>query len=88
MVEVTGYLPTNKLAAGPDYLGPFYKANPHFQTAARETERALPWQGYPGGNSVRVWRTQREIIVGVMRGEIAPEAGLDRLVKETNPLLK
>jgi PAS domain S-box-containing protein len=55
---------------------------------ARETERALPWQGYPGGNSVRVWRTQREIIVGVMRGEIAPEAGLDRLVKETNALLK
>jgi len=88
VVEVTGYLPTNKLAAGPGYLGPFYKANPHFQTAARETERALPWQGYPGGNSVRVWRTQREIIVGVMRGEIAPEAGLDRLVKETNALLK
>ena len=88
VVEVTGYLPTNKLAAGPDYLGPFYKANPHFQTAARETERAVPWQGYPGGNSVRVWRTQREIIVGVMRGEIAPEAGLDRLVKETNALLK
>jgi len=24
----------------------------------------------------------------VMRGEIAPEAGLDRLVKETNALLK
>jgi multiple sugar transport system substrate-binding protein len=88
VVEVTGYLPTNKLASGPEYLGPFYKANPHFQTAARETERAVPWQGYPGGNSVRVWRTQREIIVGVMRGDIAPEAGLERLVNETNALLK
>ena len=53
----------------------------------RPTAR-VPWQGYPGGNSVRVWRTQREIIIGVMRGEIAPEAGLDRLVKETNALLK
>lgn len=88
VVEVTGYLPTNKLASGPDYLGPFYQANPHFATAARETERAVPWQGYPGGNSVRVWRTQRETLVGVMRGEIAPEAGLERLIKETNALLK
>jgi len=88
VVEVTGYLPTNKLASGPQYLGPFYQANPHFATAARQTDRALPWQGYPGGNSVRVWRTQREIITGVMRGEIAPEAGLDRLVRETNALIK
>ena len=37
VVEGTGYLPTNKLASGPDYLGPFYAANPHFATAARET---------------------------------------------------
>jgi multiple sugar transport system substrate-binding protein len=88
VVEVTGYLPTNKLAAGPEFLGPFYQANPHFATAARQTDRAVPWQGYPGGNSVRVWRTQREIITGVMRGDIAPDAGLDRLVKETNALIK
>jgi multiple sugar transport system substrate-binding protein len=88
VVEITGYLPTNKLAAGPNYLGPFYQANPHFMTAARETDRAVPWQGYPGGSSVRVWRTQREVINGVMRGEIAPEAGLERLVKETNALMK
>ena len=88
VVEVTGYLPTNRLASGPDYLGPFYQANPNFATAARESDRAVPWQGYPGGNSVRVWRTQREIIVGVMRGEVAPEAGLERLTKETNALLK
>src|SRR5919112_2723281 len=88
VVEVTGYLPTNKLAAGPDYFGAVFKGQPPFQTAARETERAVPWQGYPGGNSVRVWRTQREIIVGVMRGDIAPEAGLERLVKEKNALLE
>jgi multiple sugar transport system substrate-binding protein len=88
VVEVTGYLPTNKLATGPQYLGAFYQANPHFATATRQTDRAVPWQGYPGGNSVRVWRTQREVITGVMRGEIAPEAGLEKLVKETNALIK
>ena len=29
-----------------------------------------------------------EIITGVMRGDIGPEAGLDKLVKETNALIK
>jgi multiple sugar transport system substrate-binding protein len=88
VVEVTGYLPTNKQAAGPAYLGPFYAANPHFQTAARETDRAVPWQGYPGGNSVRVWRQQRETINAIMRGEMTPEAGLDKIVQDTTALMK
>ena len=47
-----------------------------------------PWQGYPGGNSVRIWRTQREIINAVMRGETTAEAGLERIVKESNALMK
>lgn len=88
VVEVTGYLPTNKLASGPDYLGPFYKANPHFQTAAAETDRAVPWQGYPGGNSVRVWRQQRETVVAIMRGEIAPAAGLEKMAADTTALMR
>ena len=50
--------------------------------------RSLPWQGYPGGNSVRIWRAQRDIITSVMRGETTPEAGLERLVAETNALMK
>ena len=57
VVEVTGYLPTNKLAAGPQYLESFYQANPHFATAARQTNRAVPWQGYraaiPSGSGGR-----------------------------------
>ena len=50
--------------------------------------RASPWQGYPGGNSVRIWRQQREVIAGVMRGEIQPKAGLERMVSETEALMK
>ena len=45
-------------------------------------------QGYPGGNSVRIWRQQREVIAGVMRGEIQPKAGLERMVAETEALMK
>lgn len=88
VVEVTGYLPTNRLAASPNYLGPFYEANPNFRTAGRQTDRAVPWQGYPGGNSVRVWRQQRETINAVMRGEIAPESGLEKIAQDTTALMK
>ena len=87
VVETSGYLPTNLRAVGPEFLGPFYDANPNFRTVTRQMERSVPWQGYPGGNSVRIWRTQREIINRVMRGEVAPEAGLERLVRETTALM-
>ena len=83
-----GYLPTNLRAPGPEYPRAVLRRQSELPTPPVQIERALPWQGYPGGNSVRIWRTQREIIIGVMRGEIAPEAGLERLVKETNALLK
>ncbi len=88
VVETTGYLPTNLRATGPEYLGPFYDKNPNFRTVSLQMDRSAPWQGYPGGNSVRIWRAQREIITGVMRGEIDPKAGYDRLIKETNALMK
>jgi multiple sugar transport system substrate-binding protein len=88
VVETTGYMPTNLRATGPEFLGSFYDKNPNFRTVSLETSRATPWQGYPGGNSVRIWRTQRDIINAVMRGQETPEAGLDRLVKETNTLIK
>ena len=63
-------MPTNLRAAGPEFLGSFYDKNPNFRTVSLQVERAKPWQGYPGGQSVKIWRTQREIINAVMRGEI------------------
>ncbi|MGH6859890.1 MAG: ABC transporter substrate-binding protein [Phyllobacterium sp.] len=88
VVETSGYLPTNKRAVGPDYLGPYYDANPNFKTITLQMDRSVPWQGYPGGNSVRIWRTQREIVNGVMRGDLTPSDGLKQLVDETTALMK
>lgn len=88
VVESTGYLPTNLRATGPDFLGPFYDKNPNFRTVSLQMDRSVPWQGYPGGNSVKTWRAQREIITAVMRGELAPKAGYERLMKETAALVK
>lgn len=88
VVEMTGYLPTNVRALEKEYLGAFYDANPNFRAPALQVERALPWDGYPGGNAVRIWRNQRDIITSVMRGDTTPEAGLERMVKETNAMMK
>ena len=88
VVETTGYLPTNLRTPGPEFAGPFYEANPNFRTVTRQAERSAPWQGYPGGNSVRIWRTQREIINAAMRGTTSPQEGLDKLVAETTALMK
>jgi multiple sugar transport system substrate-binding protein len=87
IVEITGYLPLNKRASGPEYLGPFYDKNPNFRTVSLETERAVPWQGY-AGDTVRIWRAQRDIINEVMRGQVAPDAGLAKMVSTTQQMMK
>lgn len=88
VVEATGYLPTNKRASGPEFLGPFYDKNPNFKTVSLETDRAVPWQGYTGASTVQIWRKQREVINAVMRGELTPDAGLKRLASETEAMMK
>ncbi|WP_118134526.1 ABC transporter substrate-binding protein [Oceanicella sp. SM1341] len=87
IVRITGYLPTNKRTTGADYLAPYYAEHPNVETASRQADRSLPWQGYPGGASVRIWRAQRDIIGTVMRGEVTPEDGLAQMVEQTNALM-
>lgn len=87
IVRITGYLPTNKLATGENFLAPYYVENPNVKTASLQADRSLPWAGYPGGDSVRIWRTQRDIIGAVMRGEVTPEDGLKQIVDQTNGLM-
>jgi ABC-type glycerol-3-phosphate transport system substrate-binding protein len=88
VVEMTGYLPTNRRAAGPEFLGPWYEANPNARTPILQADRAGPWGAYPGGNSVRSWRAQRDVITLVMRGELTPEAGLERISSETTRMMR
>lgn len=88
VVEMTGYLPTNQVALGASHLGPFYDKNPNFRTATTQIDKSLPWGGYPGGQSVRIWRAQRDVVAGVMRGEKTPEAALPDLVKATEALME
>jgi multiple sugar transport system substrate-binding protein len=87
VVETTGYLPLNKRASGPEYLGPFYDKNPNFRTVSLQSDRAVPWQGYRG-DAVRIWRAQRDIIAKVMRGQVTPAAGLEELARETRAMMK
>jgi multiple sugar transport system substrate-binding protein len=50
--------------------------------------RLAPGRATRAANSVRIWRQQREVIAGVMRGEIQPKAGIERMVSETEALMK
>lgn len=88
VVEMTGYLPTNTRASGPEFLGPFYEKNPNYRTPILQIDRAGPWGAYPGGNTVRIWRSQRDIIGQVMRAEKSAEQGLADLVKTTRDMMK
>lgn len=88
VVEMTGYLPTNLKASGPEFLGPFYDKNPNYRTPILQIERAGPWGAYPDGNTVRIWRAQRDIIGKVMRGDVTPDAGLAEIVKATREMMK
>lgn len=88
VVKIAGYLPTNKLALGDDYLAPYYEANPNAATVSRQMHLSLPWEGYPGGESVRIWRAQRDVVGEVMRGTLTPEDGLARIVEATQSLMQ
>jgi multiple sugar transport system substrate-binding protein len=87
VVETTGYLPTNKEATGEGYLAEFYAKEPRFSVVATQMDMARPWEGYPKGSSVRVWRAQRDVISKVMRGDMNETDGLKELVSTTNSLL-
>jgi multiple sugar transport system substrate-binding protein len=88
VVETTGYMPTNLRANDAPFLGAFYDRNPNYRTASLQTDRAARWVGYPAGNSVRIWRAQRDIINAVMRGDLDPKAGYEKIVKDTAGMMQ
>jgi multiple sugar transport system substrate-binding protein len=86
-VEMTGYLPTNRRAEAEEFLGAWYRQNPNALAAARQADKSLPWEDY-GANGPRIHRMQQEVLTGVMRGDVAPEAGLERMVAQTAQLMR
>ncbi|MCX7932059.1 MAG: ABC transporter substrate-binding protein [Rhodovarius sp.] len=86
-VELTGYLPTNRRAEAEEYLGAWYRQNPNALAAARQADRSLPWEDY-GANGPRIHRMQQEILTAVMRGDIPPLVGLERMVAQTAQLMR
>lgn len=83
----SGYMPTNKAALAPEFLGKFYDENPNWYTSIKQISRAAPWGGYPGTNGVKIWREQRDLIASVMSGDTTPEEGVTKITAATNALL-
>ncbi len=86
--KITGYLPTNKRALLPEYLGDYYKKNPYFATPGNQFERAGPWVGYKGTQSEKIWREQRTVIRSVMLGETPIKEGAAKLQKIAEDLMQ
>lgn len=86
-VEMTGYLPTNRRAEGAEFLGGWYRENPNARSAAMQADKSLPWEDY-GANGPRIHRMQQEILTSVMRGDMTPEAGLQRMVQQTGSMMR
>jgi multiple sugar transport system substrate-binding protein len=86
-VQMTGYLPTNRRAEAEEFLGAWYRENPNARSAARQADKSLPWEDY-GANGPRIHRMQQEVLTAVMRGDIAPPAGLERMVSQTASLMR
>jgi multiple sugar transport system substrate-binding protein len=86
-VQNSGYLPTNAKTPTEEYLGRYYRENPYFATPSTGVERAAYYAGYPGTQSERIWREQRDIIHSVMIGEIAIPEGAKRLAEITSNLM-
>lgn len=86
-VLASGYMPANQRVMEKAFLGDFYAANPNWRTSIEQIPVARKWYGYPGTNSVKIGRTQKEAMALVMRGDITPEAGLEQLVALTTDLL-
>ncbi len=86
-VQMTGYLPTNIRATAEEFLGAWYRENPNARSAAMQADKSLPWEDY-GANGPRIHRMQQEILTAVMRGDVAPAAGLERMVAQTAALMR
>lgn len=86
-VLASGYMPANQRVMEKAFLGDFYAANPNWRTSLDQIPVARKWYGYPGTNSVKIGRVQKEVLTLILRGDLGPEAGLAELVKVTADLL-
>lgn len=84
----SGYMPTNLQAVKQSYLGDFYAEHEDWTTSLGQWPIAKPWFGYPGGSGPRIWDEQKVLLSQIMRGEVAPDAGLAGLVDVTGRLAK
>lgn len=86
--DITGYLPTNRRALGPDFMGSFYEDNPYYATPRDQYHRVGPYAGYKGTQTEKIWRDQRATIREVMLGELPVEEGAARMAEIADELME
>jgi len=87
VVPNTGYMPTNTIALGKDYLGGFYEKHPNWYTSVLQTPRARPWFAWPGDNGVQIAQIIHDEMTAIANGSTAPDAALADMTTQVKPLL-
>lgn len=87
VVNNTGYMPTNELAKGKEYLGEFYKKNPNWYTSVKQIPRARPTFAWPGENAVEIGRILVDNMTAIAQNQKKPEEALRDMASGTRALL-
>lgn len=87
VVPNTGYMPTNTLALGNDYLGAFYETHPNWFTSVKQVERARPWFSWPGENGVEIGKVIHDGMTAIANGTMEPDAALADIASQVRALL-
>ena len=87
VVQNTGYMPTNRLALGEDFLGGFYAENPNWYISVSQLPRARPWFAWPGENGVEIGRVLNDNMTAIAQDQKTPDEALADMAREVRALL-
>lgn len=86
VVRNTGYMPTNTLALGDEYLGNFYEENPNYYTSVTQIPRSRPTFSWPA-NGLEIGATIKNNMESIAAGA-DPQDTLEKMADEVRALLR
>jgi multiple sugar transport system substrate-binding protein len=87
-VAATGFLPPRpELAEDPQFLQPFYEANPLIQVEFDQVENVVPWVSWPGEFGPEANAILADTRDMILTGTVTTEDGMQSAAQEINELI-
>jgi multiple sugar transport system substrate-binding protein len=87
MLEHTGFLPANAIAARGEAMARVFATNPSFRAAADRLPDLTFWTSFPGENALRIHRIIRDHLQALVTLQTAPRDTLAAIAHDTRALL-